>query len=82
MKMTQKHYDKLKSAMLTVVNINKGADAVNARYESYTRLRKLWDILHITTKQREGVTYNELYMYLNDSHIETALKRIGAELGL
>jgi len=80
MKMTQQHYDQLSAA------INCAKDSAPYSLEQYREKglsdeRYRWDLLW--TAQMDGVSGNSwvcknLYPYLNDDHIDTALRQITA----
>lgn len=75
-KMRQEDYSALRAHIFNV----KPPAQLAAMREEYKRsghgeTRFLWDLLW-TSKYQVG----PLYRYLNDSHIETALRRIAAEV--
>ena len=84
MRMSAEMYQSVKSAMVRVVELAGGIDVVNSHYANKTRTYKLWEVLHAgMTRVASPFGYADLYKDgLNDSHIETAIKRIGTELGL
>jgi hypothetical protein len=46
-------------------------------------MRFRWDLFTFAMRSGTGnITINDFYRYANDSHIDTALKRIVRELGL
>jgi hypothetical protein len=78
LKITQAHYDKLEAACHAVVAAHSdGATRYQAAGLSSMRLN--WDILRAATIDGEPGTRwvcIELYPYLNDTHINSALARI------
>lgn len=69
MKMIPQDYQRLKSACINVLlthSLNPSAVASNLRR---------WEIFHRACDNTPRLLY-DLYAYLNDNHIETALKRI------
>ena len=71
MKITTQHYDKLKTEMDKVVN-----DDVKATYKAngLSKIRFAWDVLHAIVPI--DFVCKDLYEYLDDSHINTAILRI------
>jgi hypothetical protein len=77
MKITPEHYEFMRSAMAQVP-----ADKVAAHREALKndpRVRDLnmrlrWDVLHATVPSKW--ICDNIYPYANDTHIDTALKRI------
>jgi hypothetical protein len=78
MKMIQSNYAKLEAGISAVLSANPGAK------QSYldrglSLKRFAWDCLHAAKIDgRSGIEFvcGELYNYLNDTHIDTALLRI------
>lgn len=73
MKMIKTHYDHMKQAIDKVLNNNPNA------YEGYvekslSNMRFRWDIMHAANLT--SYACNHLYGYLNDGHIDTALRKI------
>ena len=83
MKIKPGHIDALKKAIAEVFDNNGGIDKVKAIYESgkFPRSEKVqdlqkrfcFDLLHFA--QVPGLI-NDIYLYANDSHIYTALKKV------
>jgi hypothetical protein len=76
MKMKDADYSALKQAILTALPAQKFIEQ-RAEYAQagHSSTRFLWDALHFSK-----INTRELYRYLNDSHIETALRRIASEV--
>jgi len=69
MKMTREHYEFLKEA------IKKNESKVIFRFDcTLSDMRYRWDLLHISVPSKW--ICDNLYPYLNDDHIDTALKSI------
>ena len=83
MKMSQKHYDQLKNEIECLprdkVLTHRQNLAKDKRVKDLPK-RFRWDLLH-ATMQGKWVC-DVLYSYLNDTHIDTALKQIVKELDL
>ena len=83
MKITPQDFDRLKNRIENLVETNGGWDKVTDIFETgnFPRSEKVkdlqkrfvWDLMFLC-KDHEFI--RELYVYLNDSHIETALKKI------
>ena len=75
MKITPKDYQYLKNAISKVYNSEQSKEK---RKLGLSEVRIRWDYLWIA---KEGTfVCNVLYKYLNDNHIDTALKNIVIEL--
>lgn len=72
MKMKQEHFDKLKR-LITKTNAYNNP----VYYVSFERYR--WDCLWAIPREERGEIARELYYYLNDNNIDTALRKITAE---
>ena len=72
MKITQADYNELKGKIITVFNKDTQAEYKKA---GLSDMRFRWDCFHAANCYKK-----ELYEYLNDTHIDTALKSIIAEL--
>lgn len=70
MKMTTEHYADVRLAMRRILDANPTIRE-QAAEKGFTERRLAWDLFHATR-------YNtrELYAYLNDANIETALIKI------
>jgi hypothetical protein len=77
MKITAEHYSYLLSEIDTLLDIHKtDIDTVKADYKSkgLSMERMRWDLIYYA-KLTPWICAN-LYSYLNDEHIDTALRRI------
>ena len=74
MKITPQHYDTLKTKMDKVIN-----DNIKAEYKKagLSKAGLAWDALHASVPS--SFICKDLYEYLNDSHIETAILGIVGE---
>jgi hypothetical protein len=70
MKMTSTDYEELKLEIIDTLNENPN---MRAEYEKLglTNKRYRWDLLWLS-----GVDVTKYYHYLNDDHIDTALRRL------
>lgn len=88
MKMKPEHQERLLSAckaacahmgrdIPTVFQLYKEASAMphSRVYQKNHVAICMWDIFHAAMKN-DNTLLNDLYAYLNDSHIETALKKV------
>lgn len=83
MKVKEEHYNHIKVAIEQV-----GADALRRHREALKddpRVRDLekrlrWDALHAVIPSRW--VCDNLYPYVNDDHIDTALRRVMKEMGV
>jgi len=83
MKIKQEDYQKLENIINATAESCGGMENIKSLYEQgqFPRADKVkdlqkrfvWDVL-FASKQYDFI--NELYTYMNDSHIETALKKI------
>ena len=87
MKIKQEHYDAIKDQILIVVNEVKqdsGRSFIDLHMDyieqGLSEIRFRWDLWWISSGNRSTDFIYELYDYLNDTHIDTALKRIVKEL--
>jgi len=72
MKMTKEDYEKLKSSINSLFSITSLEDSKRLYIiKGYSMERFRWDCLH-----HSDFDTNRLYNYLNDKHIDTALRRI------
>jgi len=76
MKMTEENYKRLRSATVRVIALNGGPVEVANRYKDASNVVILWDLYHAT-----GLNMYSDQPGLNDSHIETAMRKIVADLG-
>jgi len=70
MKMKKEHYDKIKKALSPLIASNKE----NYKREGLSKVRFAWDLFYACPLPLE--VRQDIYQYLNDSHIQTALFRI------
>lgn len=70
MKITPEHYERLRAVMLAAI-AKHPESAAAYRAAGHSDARYAWDVFHYTKFDSR-----ELYKYLNDSHIQTALLRI------
>lgn len=81
MKIKAEHYENLKTA---IDSIDKGLlqdhKALGLGHDPAKRFR--WDTFYAVPAPVRGPLMAELYAYLNDAHIDTALKSIIKELDL
>ena len=70
MKMTKEDFEKVKRAVKEVIDENPNMQAEYERLD-LTPMRYRWDVLWLS-----GFKITSLYHYLNDDHIDTALRRI------
>lgn len=78
LKITQEHYDKLESAIRAVMSEHPTARE-SYRTNGLSDVRFMWDALRASQIDGvSGITWicDNLYSYLNDSHITSALRRI------
>jgi hypothetical protein len=70
MKMTSEDYEELKLELIDTLNENPN---MRGEYEKLglSPMRYRWDLLWLS-----GVKVTKYYHYLNDDHIDTALRRI------
>lgn len=79
MKIRQDDYTRLSELILHVINHNKIQAKTNY---NITMTRYIWDIFHTTCDYYQYKNISDylfirrLYDYLNDSHMNTALKKI------
>jgi len=75
MKMTPEHYNRLKSAIDTALTDHStfvsGSKALN-----HTPMQMRWDIFHLVGSIDNYALARELWAYLNDDNIDTALRKI------
>lgn len=91
MKMKQEHFNQLVKMLEEVAGeygwkrSSGGIQAFGDAYHSYYQVsleRTRWNILHLVPNEPRIKWCNEVYEYLNDSHIDTALRKIfGHEKG-
>ena len=79
MKITTEHYDTLSSA---IMQAQQGYHTLGEyQAQNLTPMRWRWDLLWRAQRRAlipDGFLMNTLYKYLNDNHIDTALRRITA----
>lgn len=74
MKMTKDHYTRLESLVKNVIASNPGSKQLY-QDKNLSMMRYRWDLYHVVTTQDRSLTI-ELYKYLDDNNIDTALKAI------
>lgn len=79
MKMTAEHYAQLNNLMIAVIDetgwtLSHWKNAYNRPKISMKRLR--WDFFHAIEPSDLIPMLDKLYKYLDDSHIDTALRKI------
>lgn len=74
MKMKQEHYDELKDSLLPAAAQLKTRAEYNDKGLSDTRY--VWDVLWNSRFGNDWDKMHMLHEYLNDNHIETALRSI------
>ena len=79
MKMTKEHFQKIKIAMNTAEKLTDAQAGYKAK--GLSQERYMWDLFRIAAIDGNSTTFTctVLYKYLNDSHINTALKAITAD---
>lgn len=70
MKMTTEDYEELKLAIIDTLNQNPNMRAEYVK-RGLSSMRYRWDVLWLS-----GVKITKYYTYLNDDHIDTALRRM------
>ena len=78
LKIKPEHYKTLESACTKVLDLHPDSRAKYAE-QGYTPKRFRWDVLYATQIGNEtGIRWvnSVLYPYLDDTHIDSALKRI------
>lgn len=70
MKMKPEHYEEIAEKIDYFIENN--ASSVTAHYMKHRFQRFAWDVFNAAYRGNR----NDLYSYLNDTHIETALKSI------
>ena len=81
MKMTIAHYNALKNQVSALPRDKVLAhNALGLGMDKQKRY--VWDIYSVASRDDSFTLQKELYTYLHDNHIETALKRIVVELAL
>lgn len=84
MKIKPEHYELLKQ--LIQERVTKGeVEAHKERLKGDSRVKDInkrlrWDVYYFATKGKNEQTGKEFYKYLNNCHVDTALKNIFKEL--
>jgi hypothetical protein len=75
MKMEKQHYEKLRSEILY---IEEKLPAMKYIYKNANRSKEryCWDLLFKCNENFRDFIFKNLYSYLNDDHINTALNKI------
>ncbi len=77
MKMQSEHYEQLEQAVQRVQSDKPTITVQSYLVRGLTALRFRWDLLYATVdKGYVDFDFDALYDYLDDSHIDTALRRI------
>ena len=81
LKMLRSHYDDLKQSVRISLHNRNVEDRLVMEYINHglAYSRFAWDMFWVSTDRR---MQSALYAYLKDEHIERAMKRILAELGV
>ena len=89
MKMTAEHYQKLDAAIKRLAAKHEDWPAVLrntlANYQRNPKIQDAdkalrWKVLHVALSEDEGsALWSALYAYLNDSHIDTALRSLAED---
>lgn len=74
MKITKDHYNRLKSLVESAMNANPGSKQTY-QDKNLSMMRYRWDLYYTATLLDRPLTH-ELYQYLDDNNIDTALKAI------
>jgi hypothetical protein len=74
MKMTKDHYNRLKELVDNVITVNPELKQLY-HDKNLSMMRYRWDLYHHATHDDRKLTDN-LYKYLDDNNIDTALKSI------
>ena len=74
MKITKDHYNRLQTLINNVIIANPGSKQLY-QDKNLSMMRYRWDLYHNATSQDRPLT-SELYKYLDDNNIDTALKAI------
>jgi hypothetical protein len=84
MKIREEHYQQLKSLIEERLDQLKATRSeVKEFYESDPTLsdkRFRWDLLWAINKEQRTPLFDEFYQYMDDTHIDTALKNIVQEI--
>ena len=88
LKMKQHHYDWILEHMRTRVLelgpqrlVDYAAMLRTAAEVKDTNKRMRWDLFHVAVPNKADL-YRDLYEYLDDSHIDSALRAVMADLGI
>lgn len=74
MKITKEHYEHLKVICLDVLSKNPNM-AKEYTEKRLSAMRYRWDVLHMANNSLNFIC-SHLYKYLDDTHIDTALRSI------
>lgn len=81
MKITQDDYNKLEQAIIDIGIDNVHHVLLAAKHNDWSPMAYRWELFHCANKPPE-FKFGYLYDYLNDSHLDTALRKITTELGI
>ncbi len=77
MKMQSEHYEQLEQAVQRVQSENPTETVQSYLGRNFSILQFRWDLLYAAVdKGYVNFDFDALYAYLDDSHIDTALRRI------
>ena len=81
MKINPQDYDDLKTAIVDIVGNRKVADIwANYQANGLSEMRFRWDLVwHVQNIVRQPI-FDRMYKYANNSHVDTALRRIVKEI--
>lgn len=81
MKITVEHFNALKTMIAEHGAPLEKIDLAKATYTGKNwPMRQRWDLLYSVPYVMRVTWFNEVYQYANDEHIDTALRRIMAEM--
>jgi hypothetical protein len=80
MRIKPEKYETMRAGMIAAVMDLGGAAKIAEQYRSYSDTRILFDVWAIALRSLPG--FDQYSNGDNDSHIETALRKIGNELNL
>lgn len=79
MKMKPEHFEILKAAISKTISSHPPSVLQDYQYLGHSHMRYRWDMLHISPINNAKSCFflsDVLYKYLDDTHIDTALKKI------
>ena len=86
MKMKTEHLDTLRKLVNDVDTAERRSRYASGDFPNASAVKDLdkryrWDLFYATPQDVRGELVSELYQYLNDAHIDTALKSIVPNIG-